>query len=70
MTVTLLIVSVPSCRSWWQGLLWATLAVVVCVALPLLFLNGLLATRARSIVQVMDEQSARLLAERLEGARG
>lgn len=40
------------------------------VALPLLFLNGLLATRARSIVQVMDEQSARLLAERLEGARG
>ncbi|MCH8611702.1 hypothetical protein [Arsenicicoccus dermatophilus] len=50
-TVTLLIVSVPSCRSWWQGLLWATLAVVVCVALPLLWLRAQVRTGA-----VLDHQ--------------
>ena len=37
------------------------------VALPLLFLNGLLATRSRALVQILDEESARLLAQRLEG---
>ncbi len=39
------------------------------VALPLLFLNGLLGTRSRALVQILDEQSARLLAQRLEGGR-
>jgi biopolymer transport protein ExbB len=39
------------------------------VALPLLFVNVLLATRARAIVQVLDEQSAGLLAQRLEAGR-
>lgn len=39
------------------------------VALPLLFLNGLLATRSRALVQILDEESARLLAQRLEGGR-
>lgn len=39
------------------------------VAIPLLFLNSLLATRARALVQILDEQSAGLLAQRLEAAR-
>ncbi|MDD3762008.1 MAG: MotA/TolQ/ExbB proton channel family protein [Nevskiales bacterium] len=41
----------------------------LCAAIPLLFINSLLATRARSLVQILDEQSAGLLAERLEGGR-
>ncbi len=39
------------------------------VAIPLLFINSLLATRARGLVQILDEQSAGLLAQRLEAAR-
>lgn len=36
------------------------------IAIPLLFLNALLSARSKGIVQVMDEQSTGLLAERLE----
>lgn len=36
------------------------------IAIPLLFINAILASRSRAIVQVLDEQSAGLLAERLE----
>jgi biopolymer transport protein ExbB len=36
------------------------------IAIPLLFLNAWLASISKSIVQVLDEQSAGLLAERLE----
>ena len=36
------------------------------VAVPLLFVNAALAARSRSIIQVLDEQAAGLLAERLE----
>ncbi|WP_409484535.1 hypothetical protein [Arsenicicoccus dermatophilus] len=39
-SATLLLVSVRSGRPWWQGLLWAALAVAVCVALPLLWLRA------------------------------
>lgn len=39
------------------------------VAIPLLFVNSLLATRARALVQILDEQSAGMLAQRLEAAR-
>ncbi|MES0874520.1 DUF3450 family protein [Sinimarinibacterium thermocellulolyticum] len=39
------------------------------VAIPLLFVNSLLATRARALVQILDEQSAGLLAQRLEVRR-
>ncbi|MFP5304715.1 MAG: MotA/TolQ/ExbB proton channel family protein [Gammaproteobacteria bacterium] len=39
------------------------------VAVPLLFINALLATRARALVQILDEQSAGLLAQRLESQR-
>jgi len=36
------------------------------VAIPLLFLQTLVASRSKSLVQVLDEQGAALLAERLE----
>ena len=36
------------------------------VAVPLLFVNAALAARSKSIVQILDEQAAGLLAERLE----
>ena len=39
------------------------------VAVPLLFCNAWLVSLSRSIVQVLDEQSTGLLAERLEGKR-
>lgn len=39
------------------------------VAIPLLFVNSLLAVRSRTLVQILDEQSARLLAQRLEASR-
>ncbi len=39
------------------------------IAIPLLFINSLLATRSRALIQILDEQSAGLLARRLEGAR-
>lgn len=41
----------------------------LCVALPLLFLNSLLAARSRALVQTLDEESALMLAQRLEHGR-
>jgi biopolymer transport protein ExbB len=40
------------------------------IAVPLLFANAALKTRSRAIVQILDEQSTGLLAERLERMRG
>lgn len=39
------------------------------IAIPLLFINTLLMSRSRALVQILDEQSAGLLAQRLEAAR-
>ncbi|MGH8462254.1 MAG: MotA/TolQ/ExbB proton channel family protein [Stenotrophobium sp.] len=39
------------------------------IAIPLLFANTLLMSRARALVQILDEQSAGMLAQRLEAAR-
>lgn len=39
------------------------------VAIPLLFVNSLLGVRARALVQILDEQTATLLAQRLESGR-
>ncbi len=39
------------------------------IAIPLLFINAWLSSRSRAIVQILDEQSAGLLAERLEAQR-
>ncbi|HEY0973673.1 MAG TPA: MotA/TolQ/ExbB proton channel family protein [Solimonas sp.] len=39
------------------------------VAIPLLFVNSLLAVRSRTLIQVLDEQSAALLGRRLEAGR-
>lgn len=36
------------------------------IAIPLLFINAVLASRSRALIQVLDEQSAGLLAERIE----
>lgn len=36
------------------------------IAIPLLFINAILSSRSRAIVQALDEQSAGLLAERIE----
>lgn len=51
-----------------QALVTTVLGLVV--AIPLLFLNALLATRSRVLIQTLDEQSAVLLAQRLEGRGG
>jgi len=40
------------------------------IAIPLLFINAILASRSRAIVQILDEQSAGLLAERIESQQG
>ena len=40
------------------------------IAVPLLFANATLKARSRAIVQILDEQSTGLLAERLERMRG
>jgi biopolymer transport protein ExbB len=40
------------------------------IAVPLLFVNAALRARSRAIVQVLDEQSTGLLAERLEKQKG
>ncbi|MFA5939375.1 MAG: MotA/TolQ/ExbB proton channel family protein [Sinimarinibacterium sp.] len=40
------------------------------VAIPLLFINSLLSSRSRHIVQLLDEQAAGMMAQRLEQARG
>ncbi len=37
------------------------------IAVPLLFANAWLSSLSKGIVQILDEQSAGLLAERLEG---
>ncbi len=39
------------------------------IAIPLLFVNTLLMSRSRALVQILDEQSAGMLAQRLEAAR-
>lgn len=39
------------------------------IAIPLLFANAALVSRSRQIVQILDEQSTGLLAERLEASR-
>ena len=39
------------------------------VAIPILFINSLLSARSRVLIQILDEQSAGLLARRLEEAR-
>lgn len=39
------------------------------IAIPLLFVNTLLSSRSRALVQILDEQSAGMLAQRLEAAR-
>ncbi len=38
----------------------------LCVAIPLLFLHSLVAARSRTLIQILDEQSAGLLSRRLE----
>lgn len=40
------------------------------IAIPLLFINAILASRSRAIIQILDEQSAGLLAERIEAQQG
>jgi biopolymer transport protein ExbB len=40
------------------------------IAIPLLFVNAALQSMSRKIVQILDEQSTGLLAERLEGTHG
>lgn len=39
------------------------------IAIPLLFINTLLMSRSRAMVQILDEQSAGMLAQRLEASR-
>ncbi len=39
------------------------------IAIPLLFVNALLSARSRAIIQILDEQSTGLLAQRLETQR-
>ena len=39
------------------------------IAIPLLFINTLLMSRSRALIQILDEQSAGMLAQRLEAAR-
>ncbi len=38
----------------------------LCVAIPLLFLHSLVASRSRMLVQILDEQTAGLMSQRLE----
>ena len=40
------------------------------IAIPILFINSVLGARSRILVQVLDEQSAGLLARRLEAQKG
>lgn len=39
------------------------------IAIPLLFINTLLMSRSRALIQILDEQSAGMLAQRLEASR-
>ncbi|MFW5442838.1 MAG: MotA/TolQ/ExbB proton channel family protein [Methylococcaceae bacterium] len=41
----------------------------LCVAIPLLFLHSLVASRSRMLVQILDEQSAGLISQRIEKKR-
>ncbi len=38
----------------------------LCVAIPLLFLHSLLASRSRTLIQILDEQTAGLISKRVE----
>ncbi len=38
----------------------------LCVAIPLLFLHSLVASRSRTLIQILDEQTAGLISKRLE----
>ena len=49
--------------SWWH---WLVLGLVV--AIPLLFLHSLLASRSKGLIQVLEQQSAGLIALHLSGA--
>jgi biopolymer transport protein ExbB len=40
------------------------------IAIPLLFANALLHSLSRTLVQILDEQSAGILAESIEKRRG
>jgi biopolymer transport protein ExbB len=40
------------------------------IAVPLLFMNAVLMSRSKGIIQILDEQSTGLLAERLESRKG
>lgn len=51
-----------------QALVTTVLGLVV--AIPLLFVNSILNSRSRVLIQMLDEQSAVLLAQRLEARRG
>jgi len=54
-----------------EGISQAMIATVLGlgIAVPLLFVNTLLAARSRAITQILDEQATGLLAERLEKSR-
>ena len=54
-----------------EGISQAMIATVLGlgIAVPLLFINSLLAARSRAITQILDEQATGLLAERLEKQR-
>ncbi|MDM4770100.1 MotA/TolQ/ExbB proton channel family protein [Solimonas sp. SE-A11] len=54
-----------------EGISQAMIATVLGlgIAVPLLFINSLLAARSRAITQILDEQATGLLAERLEQTR-
>lgn len=54
-----------------EGISQAMIATVLGlgIAVPLLFINALLAARSRAITQILDEQATGLLAERLEKSR-
>jgi biopolymer transport protein ExbB len=38
----------------------------LCIAIPLLFLHSIVAARSRTLIQILDEQTAGLLSKRLE----
>ena len=46
----------------------SVIGIVASIAIPLLFLNAGLVSLSRSVVNVLEEQSTRLLAVRLESA--
>ena len=50
-----------------QALVTTVLGLVV--AIPLLFLHSLLSARSRSLVRILDEQAAGLIARRMESGK-